>query len=99
MVPALQRWPCALRCNMYKKRGWDCTSEVGLSGRQKDDGKAESDRILERVNSQVGASASHKGDDSDDWAEYWGRRVGRALGVLFLFVVIYWLYQLVTGKG
>ena len=50
-------------------------------------------------NSQVGASASHKGDDSDDWAEYWGRRVGRALGVLFLFVVIYWLYQLVTGKG
>ncbi|MBO6540053.1 MAG: hypothetical protein JJ969_11710 [Rhizobiaceae bacterium] len=69
-----------------------------MNGKRQDE-KAESDRILGQVNSQVGASASRKGDDSDDWAEYWGRRVGRTLGIIFLFVVIYWLYELVTGRG
>ncbi len=69
-----------------------------MSGKRNGD-KAESDRILERVNSQMGASASRQGDDSNDWPEYWGRRIGRLLGVIFLFVVIYWLYQLFTGTG
>ena len=70
-----------------------------MNGTRKDDGKTESERILRQVNCQAGASASRQGDDKDDWAEYWGRRIGRTLGILFLFVVIYWLYQLLTGKG
>jgi tetrahydromethanopterin S-methyltransferase subunit G len=47
----------------------------------------------------MGASASRDGDDRDDWPEYWGKRIGRALGMIFLLVVIYWLYQLITGAG
>jgi hypothetical protein len=66
---------------------------------KRSDGDAESRKILERVNSQMGASASRPGDDRDDWPEYWGKRIGRALGFAFLLVVIYWLYQLVTGQG
>lgn len=73
-------------------------AEVGLSGKSSD-GDAESRKILERVNSQMGASASRGGGDRDDWPEYWGKRIGRALGMVFLLVVIYWLYQLVTGQG
>ncbi|MBO6717207.1 MAG: hypothetical protein JJ913_04530 [Rhizobiaceae bacterium] len=66
---------------------------------QNNDGDGESKRILERVNSQMGASASRGGDDPNDWPEYWGKRIGRALGFAFLLVVIYWLYQLITGTG
>lgn len=68
-------------------------------GDKRSDGDAESRRILDRVNSQMGASASRAGDDRDDWPEYWGKRIGRTLGIVFLFVVIYWLYQLLTGQG
>lgn len=69
-----------------------------MSG-DRSDGDRESRRILERVNSQMGASASRQGDDREDWPEYWGRRIGRALGMIFLLVIIYWLYQLITGQG
>ena len=61
--------------------------------------ETESRRILDRVNTQMGASASRDGEDRNDWPEYWGKRIGRALGMLFLRVVIYWLYQLVAGTG
>lgn len=63
------------------------------------DSDAESRRILDRINTQMGASASRPGEDRDDWPEYWGRRIGRALGMVFLVVVIYWLYQLIKGTG
>lgn len=63
------------------------------------DSDAESRRILDRINTQMGASASRPGEDRDGWPEYWGRRIGRALGMVFLVVVIYWLYQLIKGTG
>jgi hypothetical protein len=63
------------------------------------DGDRESRRILDRVNTQMGASASRGGDDRSDWPEYWGKRIGRTLGMIFLLVVVYWLYQMVSGTG
>ena len=66
---------------------------------KRNDSDAESRRILDRINTQMGASASRSGEDRDDWPEYWGKRIGRALGMVFLLVVIYWLYELIKGTG
>jgi hypothetical protein len=67
--------------------------------------KAESRRILERMSheadsggSVVDRAARRARDhvaasdvDRDDWAEYWGTRIGRTLGALLLVGLIVWL--------
>jgi hypothetical protein len=68
--------------------------------------KDESRRILERVSreaesggrSVVDRAAQRARDhvtatdvDRDDWAEYWGTRIGRTLGALLLVGLIVWL--------
>jgi hypothetical protein len=68
--------------------------------------KAESRRILERVSreadiggqSMLDRAARRARDhvtaedvDRDDWAEYWGTRIGRTLGAVLLVGLIVWL--------
>ena len=68
--------------------------------------KAESRRILERVSQEaesggrsvVDRAAKRARDhvtaadvDREDWAEYWGTRIGRVLGLLLLAGLIVWL--------
>lgn len=78
-------------------------------GSQKTDQNAEeSRRILERVAQEsetVGTSSMGRvaervkghmaaGDaDQDKWAEVWGTRIGRALGLVFVLVLIVYLVQ------
>jgi hypothetical protein len=64
--------------------------------------QAESRRILERVAREVegeGVSArmttrrdaGAEDADNEDWAEYWGTRIGRSLGVVLLIGLLIWL--------
>lgn len=68
--------------------------------------KTESRRILERVSQEAesgGRSALERAAqrardhvtasdvDRDDWAEYWGTRIGRTIGAIFLVGLIVWL--------
>jgi hypothetical protein len=68
--------------------------------------RAESRRILDRVSheaesggrSVVDRAARRARDhvtasdvDREDWAEYWGTRIGRTLGALLLVGLIVWL--------
>lgn len=68
--------------------------------------KAESQRILERVSreaesggrSVIDRAANRARDhltaadvERDDWAEYWGTRIGRTIGAVFLVGLIVWL--------
>ena len=68
--------------------------------------KAESRRILDRVSQEAesgGGSALDRAAqsarnhvtardvDRDDWAEYWGTRIGRTLGAVLLVGLIVWL--------
>ncbi|MEM1364819.1 MAG: hypothetical protein AAGH82_03620 [Pseudomonadota bacterium] len=34
--------------------------------------------------------------DQDDWAEVWGRRIGRTLGLLFAAYLVWWLVTFLT---
>jgi len=62
----------------------------------------ESRRILERVGAETEARmrpAEEEKADRDDWAEFWGRRIGRVLSFVLFFVAIIWIYQFLTGTG
>jgi hypothetical protein len=70
-----------------------------MSGEDKNR-QAESRRILERVAREAEADGAparmtrqrnDSGADEDDWAEYWGMRIGRALGVVLLIGLLIWL--------
>ena len=76
--------------------------------------KTESRRILERVSQEaesggrsvVERAARRAHDhvsaadvDRDDWAEYWGTRIGRTLGALLLIGVIAWLVLYLARGG
>jgi hypothetical protein len=71
-----------------------------------DEERAESRRILERVSQEAEAGGRSAIDraanrardhltasdvDQSDWAEYWGTRIGRTIGALFLVGLIFWL--------
>jgi hypothetical protein len=70
-----------------------------------EDRQAESRRILERIAGEAdvdGASATKRpnrpvrtgeGADSEDWAEYWGTKIGRALGLLLLIGLLIWMIR------
>ena len=54
----------------------------------------ETKRILDRVGAETEARMRESGADGDDWAEYWGKRIGRVLSFVLLGVAIVWLYDL-----
>lgn len=71
-----------------------------------DDKSKESRRILERVSQEAEAGGRSAIDraanrardhlaatdvDRSDWTEYWGTRIGRSIGALFLVGMIIWL--------
>lgn len=74
---------------------------------QSDDEKSmESRRILDRVSMEAEAGGRNAIDraanrardhlsaadvDRSDWTEYWGTRIGRTIGALFLVGMIFWL--------
>jgi hypothetical protein len=76
-----------------------------MSG-QDSDREAESRRILDRVSREaesggsfVSRTAKRARDhmtaedaDKDDWAEYWGTRIGRGLGIVLLVCLLIWLF-------
>lgn len=84
-----------------------------MAGKRGDDDHVESRRILDRVSREAeagGRSAidraanrardhlSAKDVDRGDWAEYWGTRIGRTIGAVFLVGMIVWLV-LYLAKG
>ena len=68
----------------------------------RDRDERESRRILERVGAETEARmrpAEKQPDDKQDWAEFWGRRIGRVLSFVLFFVAVLWIYQFITGTG
>lgn len=75
-----------------------------------EDRQAESHRIIGRVGQEAEASMVRRtadrvsghmsGRDADrsDWAELWGTRIGRWLGVALLVYVLWWLFDFMA-KG
>jgi hypothetical protein len=67
--------------------------------------EAESRRILDRVEREAEAGGSRlsraamrardhiaaEDADKSDWAEYWGTRIGRSLGIMILVGLLIWL--------
>ncbi|MCC2689567.1 MAG: hypothetical protein K0S21_2370 [Rhizobiaceae bacterium] len=49
----------------------------------------------ERIRDHVAASDA----DRNDWAEYWGTRIGRTLGLIITVVLIAWLFLYLLGAG
>jgi hypothetical protein len=69
-----------------------------LADRDRDD--LESRRILERIGAETEARMRpQEKDDGDDWAEFWGRRIGRVLSIVLFFVAVIWLYQFLFGTS
>jgi hypothetical protein len=73
-----------------------------LTDKRDDDERAESRRIIERVSQEADSGGRSTIDrarnhlaardvDRDDWAEYWGTRIGRTIGAVFLVGLIVWL--------
>ncbi len=64
-----------------------------------DERRAESRRIITRVGAETEASMVQRardhmaGKDADekDWAEVWGTRIGRWLGLALLVYLVWWL--------
>ena len=83
-----------------------------MTKKQIDPRERESQRILERVSMEessgtmLGRTAQRIRDhvaasdaDRNDWAEYWGRRIGRTLGLIITVVLIAWLFLYLLGAG
>ena len=72
-----------------------------------DDGQAESRRIIGRVGAETEASMASRarnhlaGRDAEDkdWAELWGTRIGRWLGLALLVYLVWWLFRFVADGG
>ena len=72
-----------------------------------EDGRAESRRILNRVGPESEASMATRARDhmtgrdaqDKDWAELWGTRIGRWLGLVLLIYLLWWLFSFVVEGG
>lgn len=73
--------------------------EQTLADRRRSD-EQEARRIIERVGAETEARmpASQHGD-APDWAETWGKRIGRVLSFVLLGVAIVWLYDFLVQAG
>ncbi len=68
---------------------------------------AESRRIIRRVDAESEATMARRvqnhmnGRDADekDWAELWGTRIGRWLGVALLVYLLWWLIWFMMEAG
>ncbi len=67
----------------------------------RDRDELESRRILDRVGAETEARmrAAKKSGSEGDWAEFWGRRIGRVLSIVLFFVALIWIYQFLTGTS
>jgi hypothetical protein len=85
-----------------------------MANHRNGEAETESRRILERVSreaesggrSAVGRATQRARDhvsaadvDRDDWAEYWGTRIGRIFGVALVVGLIVWLVLFVVRGG
>ncbi len=76
--------------------------------------RMESRRILERVSQEAEAGGrsvidratdrarghlAAKDVDRGDWAEYWGTRIGRGIGAIFLVGLVAWLVVYLARGG
>ena len=52
-------------------------------------------RQAKRLRDHVSAADT----DKDDWAEYWGRRIGRTLGAVITVGIVGWLILYLLGVG
>lgn len=65
----------------------------------------ESRRIINRVGQETEATMAQRvrdhmeGRDADqnDWAEVWGTRIGRGMGVVILLILLWSLFSIITG--
>ncbi len=86
--------------------------ERSMAGRQDDPRGRESERILERVakeesgGTMFGRTARRLRDhvsasdaDRNDWAEYWGTRIGRTIGLVITVILVAWLVLYLLGAG
>jgi hypothetical protein len=72
-----------------------------------DDRQAESQRIIGRIGAESEASMTRRvkdhmaGRDADDkdWAELWGTRIGRWLGLALLVYLVWWLIGFAASGG
>jgi hypothetical protein len=65
----------------------------------KDKGEHESRRILERIGAETEARMPSPGGEEGDWAELWGKRIGRVLSFVLLGIAIVWLYDFLVEMG
>lgn len=56
-------------------------------------------RAASRARNHLAASDVDQEDDvdRDDWAEYWGTRIGRTIGTIFLVGMVMWLVLYLSG--
>lgn len=77
-----------------------------MTDRRNEDEAAESRRILKQISqetdgrrSRVDRARDHLAAsdvDRSDWAEYWGTRIGRMIGAVFLVAMLAWLVFYLT---
>lgn len=78
-----------------------------MTGDGNGNGQAESRRILDRVAREPDIDSSHSvhaphrpdGDEPDDWAEHWGKRIGRLLSMVFIIGMLLWLLLFLVRGG
>lgn len=56
-------------------------------------GRSVIDRAANRARDHLGAADVDRGD----WAEYWGTRIGRTIGIVFLVGLVAWLVFYLAG--
>jgi hypothetical protein len=93
--------------------GWRMTDRH-RNGNDRPDRAAEAHRILARVEKDTGIAASSAlaralsrarnhmaGADADpeDWAELWGTRIGRLLGLAVCVALSIWFFRFLTHGG
>lgn len=73
------------------------------------DEEREARRIIERVGAETEArmrpGQAKRADgkdraetDEEDWAEFWGKRIGRVFSFVLFFVAVYWIWQYLSGQ-
>lgn len=87
------------RLGKVRAKGW-------AMDRDKDK-QAESRRIIRRIGAETDGSMMQRaqdhmaGRDADekDWAELWGTRIGRWLGLALVLYLIWWLIRFMMAGG